>query len=343
VSRFSQNKWSSPEHDPEGFRLSLIEHLEELRTRIMRALYIICGAWIFSWIYEVQIREFLTNRAINAMIANVPKDSSIQEVVHNAPEFFMIKMKVSFFLALLFAFPFLVLQVWAFVAPGLKPNEQRPFKRLAPLSLILFIIGGLFCWFILPSAFTWFVSYMPDFHKTILNQEAGSLAMFSLKSILAFGIGFQLPLVVYILGALNLLSAATLIKYWRHAAVAIFFLAGAITPSNDPMTMLMMAVPLTVLFMISAWAVKITQGNKKQKDLLWKEDSEPEKISEYEPNSAIEPASSVSTIPATEVVETSYAAPEAYNQHIEYSPPIDYTPPVDYNEPIDPEKLGDDH
>ena len=127
MSRFSQNKWSSPEHDPEGFRLSLIEHLEELRTRIMRALYIICGAWIFSWIYEVQIREFLTNRAINAMIANVPKDSSIQEVVHNAPEFFMIKMKVSFFLALLFAFPFLVLQVWAFVAPGLKPNEQRPF------------------------------------------------------------------------------------------------------------------------------------------------------------------------------------------------------------------------
>ena len=136
----------------------------------MRALYIICGAWIFSWIYEVQIREFLTNRAINAMIANVPKDSSIQEVVHNAPEFFMIKMKVSFFLALLFAFPFLVLQVWAFVAPGLKPNEQRPFKRLAPLSLILFVIGGLFCWFILPSAFTWFVSYMPDFHKTILNE-----------------------------------------------------------------------------------------------------------------------------------------------------------------------------
>ena len=92
------------------------------------------------------------------------------------------------------------------------------------------------------------------------------MAMLSLKSILAFGIGFQLPLVVYILGALNLLSAETLIKYWRHAAVAIFFISGAITPSNDIPSMLMMAIPLTILFAVSTYAVKVTQAKKKKKE-----------------------------------------------------------------------------
>jgi sec-independent protein translocase protein TatC len=279
VHRFNGNKWSSPDHDPENFRLSLIEHLEELRKRIVRCLWILCIAWGVSWLKVDEMREFLTNRAIKAMELVAPK-GSVNEVVHQASEFFMIKMRISFFCAFLIAFPFIVLQIWAFIAPGLKPNEQKPFKRLAPFSLVLFVIGALFSWLVMPSAFQWFVSYMPDFPGVKLNQEAGSLAMFTLKCLLAFGIGFQLPLLVYILGALNLLSAETLVKYWRHAAVAIFFLAGAITPSNDPATMLMMAVPLTVLFMISAWAVKVTQKNRKKDDFLWSPDEESKKIPE---------------------------------------------------------------
>jgi sec-independent protein translocase protein TatC len=145
---------------------------------------------------------------------------------------------------------------------------------------VLFVIGASFCWFVIPSAYAWFASYMDSFPGADLMQEAGTMAMFTLKCILAFGIGFQLPLVVYVLGALNLLSAETLMKYWRHGAVAIFFLAGAITPSNDPATMLMMAIPLTVLFMVSAYAVKYTQRNKKKSDYLWADDSEEDRGTE---------------------------------------------------------------
>jgi sec-independent protein translocase protein TatC len=87
---------------------------------------------------------------------------------------------------------------------------------------------------------------------------------FCLKMMLAFGIGFQLPLIVYALGAMNLLSAETLVKHWRHASVVIFVIAAALTPSNDAFSMLMMAIPLVILFMISVWAVKLTQGRKKR-------------------------------------------------------------------------------
>ncbi len=181
----------------------------------------------------------------------------------------MLVFKVSFYLALVFSFPLLVMQLWGFIAPGLKPEEQKPLKRIGPVSLFLFCMGAFFCWLILPAAFSWFADYLVYFKQTDLNQEAGTMAMFSLKSILAFGIGFQLPLVVFILGSLNLLSSRTLMKYWRQGAVAIFFISGAITPSNDIPTMLMMAIPLTILFMISAYAVRYVQKGKKQSEFLF--------------------------------------------------------------------------
>ena len=258
--------WNSPDHNPEEFRLSLVEHLEELRTRLIRSFLILIGFWILAWVRFEDLNNFLVARTNAVVKRNMPLGVVYKEVFHNAPDAFLLMFKISFYAALIFSFPFIVLQLWAFIAPGLKPEEQKPLKQIGPVSLFLFFLGGFFCWLILPQAFTWFSSYLINFKSADLYQEAGQMAMLSLKSILAFGIGFQLPLVVYILGALNLLSAETLIKYWRHAAVAIFFISGAITPSNDIPSMLMMAIPLTILFAVSTYAVKVTQAKKKKKE-----------------------------------------------------------------------------
>ncbi len=254
--------WNSPDHNPEEFRLSLVEHLEELRTRVIRSFLVVIGFWTLCWVKFDVIYNFLTDRAIVAVKAGLPKGAKFSEQFLHASDPFMLVFKVSGYCALIISFPFIVLQLWAFIAPGLKPNEQKPLKQVGPVSLFLFLLGGFFCWLILPAAFRWFADYLVYFKQTDLNQEAGTMAMFSLKSILAFGIGFQLPLVVFVLGALNLLSSDTLIKYWRHAAIAIFFISGAITPSNDIPSMLMMAIPLTILFMVSAFAVKMVQKKK---------------------------------------------------------------------------------
>lgn len=259
--------WNSSEYDPDQFRLSLIGHLEELRTRVIRSLaaFLVCS--VAGW--------FLVE-PVNANIRGIAKSSiepvlkargqKYEEIFTSFASPFMVQLKLAIAIGVTIAIPYIVFQLWAFIAPGLKPEEQKPFRRLAPISAVLFIIGASFAYLILPQALGWFAEQMAAWPGVQLLQEAGSMTYFVLKMMTAFGVGFQLPLIVWGLGALNLLSADTLFKYWRHAITIIFIAAAAITPSADPPSMLMMAVPLCVLFMISVYAVKFTQRKKKKSE-----------------------------------------------------------------------------
>jgi sec-independent protein translocase protein TatC len=268
--------WNSSDHDPEEFRLSLVGHLEELRKRVIRSVVFLIAGFTVGWWFFKPLFSVLTDRAAVAVNATLkPLGKTYSEVSLHMPDLFFLKFKFSAYIGLVIALPFIVVELWNFIAPGLKPSEQKPFKRLAPASGFLFLLGAFFAWLVLPQAFSWFAAYIVEFSDVAITQEVGSMAMLSLKTLLAFGIGFQLPLVVFVLGALNLLSAQTLMKYWRHAAVAIFFLAGAITPSNDPVSMLAIAIPMTGLFAISVVAVKHTQKGRPPEAFLW---SDPEEL-----------------------------------------------------------------
>jgi len=248
--------------DPDDYRLTLIEHLEELRDRIIRCLWAITIGWTIGWFIFPPVYDYL-NTAVNAAITGaLAPGHAYQTIFDNATEAFFLKFKLSFLIGVILAFPYITLQLWAFVAPALKPNEQKPFKRLAPAAAILFLMGVGFSWLITPSALRWFTSYVNDFQGTALFQHAGSMVFFVMKLLLAFGLGFQLPLIVYGLGLAGLLSAETLIKYWRQSTVTIFVVAMIVTPSQDPMTMLAMAIPLSILFMASVYAVKFIQRNR---------------------------------------------------------------------------------
>ncbi len=254
--------------DPEEFRLTLVEHLEELRSRIMRSIGVLGGAWLVAWFFLPPVYAFLNGVVDAAILPTVPKGVEFKEVFHNATDPFMLQLKLSFMMALAISIPFLVLQIWGFVAPGLKPQERKPFKALAPYSVLLFFTGAGFAWLVLPNALRWFTSYLGNFNDVSLYQEAGTMVFFIIKMLIAFGLGFQLPLVVFALGALDLLSAETLTKYWRHSATVIFVVAMIITPSNDPLTMLMMAIPLVLLFSVSVVLVRFVQKRKKKKAQL---------------------------------------------------------------------------
>lgn len=264
------NRWSSPDHDPEAFRLSLVGHLEELRTRIIRSLASLVVAWTICWFLVPWLNSKIEKMAIAAIAPTLKKfGAEYKPVLHDITEAFTVQLKLSLTLALIFTIPIFVYEIWSFIAPGLKPEEQKPFRRLAPVSVGLFLLGASFAVIILPSALQWFAEQFAAWPGVGLYQQAGKLSHLCLLMVLAFGVGFQLPLIVWALGALNLLTAETLIKYWRHSVTFIFFAAAAITPSNDPFSMLMMAVPLCILFIISVYAVKFTQKKQKEKrDLL---------------------------------------------------------------------------
>lgn len=263
--------------DPEEFRASLVEHLDELRQRIFRVVILLIIGWVIGWQLEAWVYDRL-NDLVKPELAHLKTD--IKEPFRSFTDPFMLKLKLSFFIGLILVLPFCVLQVWGFIEPGLKENEKKPLKIVAPLSVVLFAIGVLFCWIILPSAFAWFMSYVEEFPGTVLYPEPGTFVFFTLKMLLAFGLGFQLPLLVYFLARIGLLSQETLKTYWRQATVIIFFGAAIITPSNDIFSMLMMAVPLTLLFFISMWAVQISAKRRARRELedeqqdMLEEDSE---------------------------------------------------------------------
>lgn len=142
------------------------------------------------------------------------------------------------------------------------------------MSAVLFVVGAWFAWLVIPQALGWFAEQMRAWPGVNLLPDAGSLTFLVVKMMTAFGIGFQMPLIVWGLGALNLLSAETLFKYWRHAIVIIFVAAAAITPSADPPSMMLLATPLIILFFISAVAVKFTQRKKKKADFKFGENEE---------------------------------------------------------------------
>jgi sec-independent protein translocase protein TatC len=241
IGAFLLRKQKRGPEDPEEFRLTLGEHLDDLRSRIIKILLLLAGGWVAGWFLQPWLYDFLNNLVTTNVKAVLKDQSTYQEAFKNTTEAFMLKFKLSFLIGLVMVFPFCVLQIWAFIAPGLKPSERKPIARLAPLSLLLFGLGAFFCWIILPTALQWFAVFILEFPGTNLIQEPGSMVYFILKMMLAFGIGFQLPLVVYALGAVGLLSAETLVKYWRQAATFVFIASAIITPSNDAFSMLMMA------------------------------------------------------------------------------------------------------
>lgn len=246
--------------DPDEFRLSLVEHLDELRSRLIRVGWIVLIAWIVGWVIHDPLYTSL-ERQLKVLL---PKGLQYQEVFHSITDAFMLKLRLSFAIGVALALPLILREIWGFVAPGLKPNERKPFQIVGPVSSLLFALGCYFCWLILPPTMNWFGQFALEAYPGVaINQEAGSLVFFAINMFLGFGLGFQLPIVVFALATVGILPPAMLIKYWRHAVVVIFFLAAIVTPSMDPFSMLMMAIPLCILFALSVVAVNFTQGRAK--------------------------------------------------------------------------------
>ena len=251
-------KMRNSSEDPEEFRATLGEHLDELRSRIIKIVVWLCIASIAGWFAFFPVFGILQQ----AVQANIPKWLEYKEVFHSFTGAFMLQLRMSVAIGISATLPFAVFQLWLFVKPGLKPNERRPVRLLFPVSTALFLLGGLIGWIMIPPTVGWFCSFFRDFKGAVLMQEQGTMVFLIVKLLMAFGIGFQLPIVTFTLTKIGLIPVESLTRSWKHSTVAIFILAMVLTPSGDPFTMLAMAVPITVLFFGSIAAVKLTDKGK---------------------------------------------------------------------------------
>ena len=163
---------------------------------------------------------------------------------------FDLRMQTSIFLGVLLASPFWLYNLWAFITPGLKKKERRYTITFLGTAVPLFVAGCWLAWVSLPYFIASLISFTPSGAANVIN--ANEYVLFTIRVLLVFGIAFVLPAVLVLLNFIGILSAASILKSWRLAVFISAIIAALATPVSDPMSMLLVMIPMTVLYFLSA-------------------------------------------------------------------------------------------
>lgn len=174
---------------------------------------------------------------------------------------FTLRMQITMIAALIVVLPLITLEIWGFIAPGLTKNEKRPLRWTVPLAIFLFLLGSTLCYTILPMAFKWFAYYIPS--NAEIRPSVPATLRFEMLMLLAFGCAFELPIVLMLLAQVGIVNSKMLAENWRFSVVAISVIAATLTPSNDVISMMSMAIPLAGLYLISIKLVKFVEKKPK--------------------------------------------------------------------------------
>lgn len=246
--------------------MTFFEHIEELRWHLVRAtvsVLVISIAVFFSKTFVFQYvilgptrKDFVTYQFFCSLFENFcfyPKN--LQIITRDIQEQFISHIKVSVWLGVIVAFPYIFYEFWRFIKPGLYKNEIRAAKGMVFICSFLFLLGVSFGYFIIsPIAITFLSTYSvsPDIaNTTTLAALVNSMTMFTLP----VGLIFEMPVIMYFLAKIGIVSSAFLVKYRRHSIVFIVVLAAVITPP-DAITQMMIAIPLYLLYEVSIIVTK---------------------------------------------------------------------------------------
>ena len=241
--------------------MSLIDHITELRKRLLWSFLYIIIIFIFCFFFADQLFAFLA-----APLVNLMDTDNGQGFIYTAlQEAFFTELKIAFFFALFFSFPLIAIQIWKFIAPGLYKNEQKAFLPFLIATPILFFAGGSMVYYLIsPIAWKFFLSYQNLNTSGIpirLEAKMGEYLSLMMRFIFAFGLAFQLPVVLGLLAKANLVTYLTLKKSRKYAIVIAFLAAAFLTPP-DPFSQISLALPIIILYEISIYIAKIIQKNK---------------------------------------------------------------------------------
>ena len=233
-------------------RMSFLDHLDELRRRILYSLYVLIACCLVTFYYWDPLFRYFV--AYFNEIAG--QDHDVRLIFTKPMAGFMFSMKLSALAGLCISSPFIFSQVWLFIAPGLYAKEKRVVVPFVFFSSLFFFAGAYFAHRIaFPSMWIFFASYgvpglsfMPDLDTTF---------GFYVKTLLGLGLVFQMPMMVFFLARFGMVTARMMIKYFKYAVLAIIVIAAVITPSGDPVNLTVFSAPMLVLYVISigvAWA-----------------------------------------------------------------------------------------
>jgi len=180
---------------------------------------------------------------------------------------FVLMMQIALVAGLILGAPGIIMELWLFVEPALEPHERKWVVLVVPLATILFLGGVVFCYWISPRAFAFFLRFNQSLHVDV-ELTLQPYLYFLMRLLLVFGLAFELPLVLTFLAAVGIVTRAQLLAWWRHAVLVIFIFAAIATPTTDPATMSMLAGPMVVLYLISVWLAGLFEKKRDDDDAL---------------------------------------------------------------------------
>ena len=241
--------------------MSFLEHLEELRRRIIHSFLYVAGGFGVCWWFHEQIFAMMQKPIMQALHNHHME----QKLVYlNPTDAFNMYLKVAFLAGIFVASPFVLYQVWLFISPGLYRNERRYVLPFMFSTVGLFVGGGYFGYrMVYPAALDFLIGFSSQFTPMITIGEYTDLF---LTIIAGLGLVFEMPILVFFLSLMGILTAGWMWRNFRYSILVIFIIAAIITPTTDIMNMCIFAAPMIVLYLFSiaiAWFVHPTQRKKR--------------------------------------------------------------------------------
>jgi len=236
----------SPKRNREGL-MSLGGHLKELRNRLLKSTFFITLGSVAGWLFFDPVFQALQRPVIElAKARNSDTTINFGSVVSA----FDLRMQVSIFLGVAVSSPFWLFQLWRFITPALKQKERRYTFGFLGAAVPLFFAGCVLAWFAFPTFVSGLLSFTPKGSANVIN--ASEYILFALRVLLVFGIAFVLPVILVMLNFIGLLSSKSILGGWRVAIISAAVIAALATPVSDPMSMLLVMIPLLALYYLSA-------------------------------------------------------------------------------------------
>lgn len=220
--------------------MTFLEHLEDLRKRLFYSAIALVAGFFPCWAFREKIFEILSRPVMQYL----PPGTKFSFLTLTAP--FMMYLKVAFLASLFFTAPFVFLQIWYFVAPGLYQKERKYAVPFVLMTTFFFALGALFGYFaVFPWACRFFLSIGKDFQAVLTpDQYLG----FSMKVLLGIALVFELPTLIFFLAKMGLVTSRWMVRNFKYAVLAVFIIAAVITPTPDPVTQSIVALPMLALY-----------------------------------------------------------------------------------------------
>jgi sec-independent protein translocase protein TatC len=252
---------TTPQHPVgEDGRMALSDHLRELRARLLLVTVVLTVGIVVAWFFYDQLFNLLLDPYEAARRRLAEEGVKSEPVVSGVATSLLLRLKISALAAVVATSPFWLYQIWGFIVPGLHPHERRWTKLFAVVAGPLFVAGVGVAYYVLPKGMEVLIGFTPGNITSLIDFS--DYFRFLTRMMLVFGIAFEIPLFVVMLNLAGVLSGRALGAYRPWIVVGTFIFAAVATPSTDPFSMIMLAIPMTVLFLVSEAIARVVDRRR---------------------------------------------------------------------------------